>query len=396
MSGRAVATFNIGSSSLKFSLFEIGEAGALGACRLRGAVRNLAGPRELSLSDASLRASLEGALAGHDEPAALVRALAVWLGDGGSGGARAPALAGIGHRIVHGGRDHRGPAIASDTLLRSLEALSPFAPAHQPHNLAGVRAVQEALPDTPQTLSFDTAFHRTMPAIAELYALPRALCAEGIVRFGFHGLSYAHMAETIGELLGVRPKRLLGLHLGSGASACAMLDGESVATSMGLTALDGLPMATRCGDLDPGVVLHLIKDRGLTAEAVSDLLYRQSGLLGVSGLSGDTRVLLESKAPEAREAIALYCYRVAREAGSLAVAMGGIDAIAFSGGVGENAPAIRAEIAGHLSWLGIRLDADANAANASRLSPDGAPPVVCIPADEERIIAEECAALAGR
>lgn len=396
MSGRAVATFNIGSSSLKFSLFEIGEAGALGACRLRGAVRNLAGPRELSLSDASLRASLEGALAGHDEPAGLVRALAVWLGDGGNDGARTPVLAGIGHRIVHGGRDHRGPAIASDTLLGALEALSPFAPAHQPHNLAGVRAVQEALPDTPQTLSFDTAFHRTMPAIAELYALPRALSAEGIVRFGFHGLSYAHMAETIGELLGARPKRLLGLHLGSGASACAMLDGESVATSMGLTALDGLPMATRCGDLDPGVVLHLIKDRGLPAEAVSDMLYRQSGLLGVSGLSGDTRVLLESKAPEAREAIALYCYRVAREAGSLAVAMGGIDAIAFSGGVGENAPAIRAEIAGHLSWLGIRLDADANAANASRLSPDGAPPVVCIPADEERIIAEECAALAGR
>ncbi|MEL6753657.1 MAG: acetate kinase, partial [Pseudomonadota bacterium] len=286
------------------------------------------------------------------------------------------------------------PAISHHDVLEKLDALSVFAPAHQPHNLAGVRALSEALPEAVQTLSFDTAFHRTMPRLAELYALPRVLSEEGVLRFGFHGLSYAHIAETLPALLGELPKRVLALHLGSGASACAMVDGKSVATSMGLTALDGLPMATRCGDLDPGVVLHLIKDRGMAPDAVADMLYTQSGLLGVSGLSGDTRILLQSDAPEAEEAIDLYCYRIARAAGSLAVAMGGLDGVAFSGGVGENAPEIRARILKHLEWLGPQLDPDANANNEAVLShPDAAIPIVRIVADEERIIARDCASL---
>lgn len=390
MSRRCVATFNVGSSSLKFSLFAITEQNQLEGCLLRGAVRNLTGSRKVDLAREEDTASLSAALEGLSAPADLISALAHWLSD------RDPefTLVGAGHRVVHGGTsfDHAVPA--EDAVLEKLGTLAVFAPAHQPHNLAGIRALEGALPDIPQTLSFDTAFHRTIPWIAELYALPRALSQEGLLRFGFHGLSYAHIAETIGDVLGARPERLLALHLGSGASACALLGGKSIATSMGLTALDGLPMATRCGDLDPGVVLHLIHDRKMTSDEVADLLYKKSGLLGVSGISSDPRVLLESDAPEAAEAIDLYCYRIALQAGSLIMAMEGLDGIVFSGGVGENAPEIRSRILQHLHWLGVELDAEANLANAPVLSPDGATiPIARIIADEERIIARDCAAL---
>ncbi len=393
MQRQAVATFNIGSSSLKVSVFELGGERRLGACLLRGAVRNLAGPREVDIRGMGDADALAAVLQGIEDPAQLVRALADWLADSLAGSGDGITLAGIGHRVVHGGRIFTGPVRASDAVLAGLDQLACLAPGHQPHNLAGVRVLCAALPEVPQTLSFDTAFHRTMPEVAERYALPRTLSDEGILRYGFHGLSYAHIAETIGSVLGARPRRLLALHLGSGASACAILDGASVATSMGLTALDGLPMATRCGDLDPGVVLHLVQDRGMQPDAVADLLYKRSGLLGLSGLSGDMRVLLASDAPEAREAIAFYGYRIAREAGSLAVALGGLDAIAFSGGVGEGAPRVRAEICSHLGWLGVGLDADANEANADALSPAGALPVVRIVADEEQVIARDCAGL---
>ncbi|MEL6957005.1 MAG: acetate/propionate family kinase [Pseudomonadota bacterium] len=390
MTQPAVATFNVGSSSLKFSLFAVAASGKLGDCLLRGAVRDLHGKRSVDLTPDHRARELSEAINGATSATDLMQSLAPWL----AGWREDLQLVGVGHRIVHGGKLYGGPAISHHDVLEKLDALSVFAPAHQPHNLAGVRALSEALPEAVQTLSFDTAFHRTMPRLAELYALPRALSEEGVLRFGFHGLSYAHIAETLPALLGKLPKRVLALHLGSGASACAMVDGKSVATSMGLTALDGLPMATRCGDLDPGVVLHLIKDRGMAPDAVADMLYTQSGLLGVSGLSGDTRILLQSDAPEAEEAIDLYCYRIARAAGSLAVAMGGLDGVAFSGGVGENAPEIRARILKHLEWLGPQLDPDANANNEAVLShPDAAIPIVRIVADEERIIARDCASL---
>ena len=391
MTDRAVATFNVGSSSLKFSLFAVAADGALGANLLRGAVRDLAGPRRrVDLSHADEADSLSEALASHDSPVDLIRALAAWLAERDAG----VSLAGVGHRVVHGGSEHGEPVVAADAVLAALDQLAVFAPAHQPHNLAGVRALRSAMPRVPQTLSFDTGFHRTMPRLAELYALPRALSEEGVLRYGFHGLSYAHIAESLPAILGSRPARVLALHLGSGASACAMLEGQSVATSMGLTALDGLPMATRCGDLDPGVVLHLIKDRGMAVDEVEALLYRESGLLGVSGISSDTRTLLASDAPGAREALDVYCYRVARQAGSLIVALGGLDAVVFSGGVGENAAPVRARILGYLDWLGVQLDDAANTANGCLLSPAGASiPVARVVADEERIIARDCAAL---
>ena len=390
MSVQAVATFNIGSSSLKFSVYGLQPDKKLSACLLRGAVRDLSGARSVDISDPAMLEGLEVEICQCEEPQQLTERLTGWL----SRQTEQFTLTGIGHRIVHGGRNHARAVVANETNLEELEALSVFAPAHQPHNLAGVRAVQAALPELPQTLSFDTAFHRTIPRIAELYALPRALSEEGILRFGFHGLSYAHISESIGDILGSRPARLIALHLGSGASACAMRNGASIATSMGLTALDGLPMATRCGDLDPGVVLHLVQDRGMSPDDVGDLLYRRSGLLGVSGISSDPRVLLESSAPEAREALDLYCYRIASQVGSLMVDLGGIDAIVFSGGVGENSPEIRNRIIEHLEWLGPRIEQTGNLANSTLLSPPDAPvSVIRIEADEERIIARDCASL---
>ena len=391
MTKRAVATFNTGSSSLKFSLFTLDETNALGDCLLRGSVKDLGADQSVELSTGEDTGALAGLLSDVHTPKAIMTALAGWM----EGNAPDLVIVGAGHRIVHGGTRFSGPVRASGDVIEALDALSVFAPSHQPHNLAGLRALSEAWPDTVQTLSFDTAFHRTVPRIAQLYALPRKLTEDGIIRYGFHGLSYAHLAETAPEVFGDRPhKRMLALHLGSGASGTAILDGQSVATTMGLTALDGLPMATRCGDLDPGVVLHLIQDRGMSAEETAKLLYKQSGLLGVSGLSSDIRTLQEDGGPAAREAIELYCYRIAREAGSLITALGGLDSIVFTGGVGENAPDIRNRIAEHLAWLGVSLDPDANDANDTIISAGDAHVTVArVEADEERIIAEECAAL---
>ena len=391
MTRRAVATFNTGSSSLKFSLFGLDDGNRLGPCLLRGSVKDLGSDQSLELSTGENKDSLASALAGVHQPKNIMRALAGWMA------AHDPNLviAGAGHRIVHGGRQFGGAAQASEDVLQALDALSVFAPSHQPHNLAGVRALSEAWPETVQTLSFDTAFHRSVPHIAQLYALPRKLSEDGIIRYGFHGLSYAHLADVAPRVFGAAPhRRLLALHLGSGASGTAMLDGRSLATTMGLTALDGLPMATRCGDLDPGVVLHLIQDRGMSADETARLLYKQSGLLGVSGLSSDIRTLQDSDSPAAREAIELYCYRIAREAGSLVTAMGGLDAVIFTGGVGENAPEIRRRILDHFAWLGVSLDATANAENREIISAaDSKICVARVEADEERIIAQECAAL---
>lgn len=390
MSRNAVATFNMGSSSLKLSLFALREDGQLGDCLLRGAVRDLHGARRVDLETGNGAQDLQAGIEPCEDTPSLLRAIAAWM-DGQSG---SRDIIGAGHRVVHGGQNHFGPAIADAGVLAVLEKLSPLAPAHQPHNLAGVRALAEAWPDTVQTVSFDTAFHRSMPRIASLYALPRSLSDDGLLRYGFHGLSYAHIAETSDAVFGTRPKRLAALHLGSGASACALLDGVSVATTMGLTALDGLPMATRCGDLDPGVVLHLIQELGLSPDEVSDLLYRHSGLLGVSGQSGDMSALLKSGAPEAEEAVSLYCYRIAREVGSLCTALGGLDAVVFSGGVGENAPEIRERVLAHLAWLDLEIDAVANPGNQQIISASGSGVLAAIiPADEERVIARECAGL---
>lgn len=387
MTRQAVATFNTGSSSIKFSIFEFSPGAEAGVCLLRGAVRNLGSEPEIDLSDLSGKARLEAAVAALPRGENIVRVVARWLQE------TYPDLdvIGCGHRIVHGGPQHAGPAFASSQVLAQLQMFAPFAPAHQPQNLSGLHVARSVFPSARHTISFDTAFHRTVPRIAQIYALPRALTEEGILRYGFHGLAFASVIRRAGLLLGGVPSRTLALHLGSGTSGCAMLQGRSVATTMGLTALDGLPMATRCGDLDPGVVLYLRGEKGLSHEEVSEILYQRSGLRGVSGLSGNMRMLLESDSPDAKEAVDLYCYRIAREAGSLISAMGGIDALVFSGGVGENSGEIRRRIVDLLSWAGLQVDKAQNALGGDIISPPGsACPVLRIVADEETIIAEEC------
>ncbi len=364
---RFAAALNIGSSSIKLAVYSEDQlAERTPPAPFLSARRTVNGPAAL---DAALNDVLRQAKAR--------------LREGG--------VAAVGHRIVHGGRDFTAPAVLTDAALADLTALAPLAPLHQAVNLAGVRAAMEAWPDAAQVGCFDTAFHRTQPRVAELFALPAAYADEGVIRYGFHGLSYTHIARTLPGLVGERPRgRVIAAHLGAGASMCAMKGGKSVATTMGFTALDGLPMAHRSGAVDPGLVLHLIEQRGMTAAEVRTLLYEQSGLLGMSGVSDDMEMLLRSEDPAARLAIDHYVYRAGREIGSLAAALGGLDALVFTGGVGENAPAIRAAICTAADWLGVKADEDANARGGPQISAaDSAVSVWMIPANEEWGIASD-------
>ncbi|MBL8477910.1 MAG: acetate/propionate family kinase, partial [Sterolibacteriaceae bacterium] len=286
-----------------------------------------------------------------------------------------------------------------DTAARaSIAALAPLAPLHQPHNLAGIDAMRSALPGLPQVACFDTAFHRSQPEVAQLFALPRAITAEGVRRYGFHGLSYEYIADVLPQHLGDERAdgRVVVAHLGNGASMCAMRGRRSQASTMGFTAVDGLMMGTRTGNLDPGVLLYLMDYRKMDVAALTRLLYKESGLLGVSGISQDMRVLLDSPAPEAREAVDLFCYRIVREIGSLAAALGGLDALVFTGGIGEHGAPVRERVCASLGWLGIDLDGPANAANAAKISATGSRVDACvIPTNEEWIIARHTAGLIG-
>lgn len=298
-------------------------------------------------------------------------------------------LIAVGHRIVHGGADHSAPARVDAPLLAALEALCPLAPLHQPHNLAAVRAVSRLRPALLQVACFDTGFHHGQPPVATRLALPRALGEEGMRRYGFHGISYEYIAR---QLRLIDPDtgggRTIAAHLGNGASLCAMDGGRSIDTTMGFTALDGLVMGTRCGALDPGAVLYLLQQRGMTAREVEHLLYSESGLLGVSGTSSDMRALLGSETPAAGEAIDLFVWQIARQAGALASSLGGLDSFLFTAGIGENAPEIRARVADRLRWLGVALDTDANLRGASVISaPFSRVTVRIIPTDEEWMIA---------
>lgn len=298
-------------------------------------------------------------------------------------------LIAVGHRIVHGGADHSAPARVDAPLLAALEALCPLAPLHQPHNLAAVRAVSRLRPALLQVACFDTGFHHGQPPVATRLALPRALGEEGMRRYGFHGISYEYIAR---QLRLIDPAtgggRTIAAHLGNGASLCAMDGGRSIDTTMGFTALDGLVMGTRCGALDPGAVLYLLQQRGMTAREVEHLLYSESGLLGVSGTSSDMRALLGSETPAAGEAIDLFVWQIARQAGALASSLGGLDSFVFTAGIGENAPEIRARVADRLRWLGVALDTDANLRGASVISaPFSRVTVRIIPTDEEWMIA---------
>ena len=262
-------------------------------------------------------------------------------------------LVAAGHRVVHGGDRYSFPTRIDAEVMRALEGLVPLAPLHQPYNLAGIRAVRTHRSELPQVACFDTAFHQTQPELARMFALPASLRELGVKRYGFHGLSYEYVARRLRQIPELRGKaRVIVAHLGNGSSMCALLRGRSIATSMGFTALDGLVMGTRTGSIDPGVLLYLMEERGLTLQGLTELLYKKSGLLGVSGLSSDMRTLLASGAPEAKLAIDLYVYRAAREIGSLAAALGGLDALVFTGGIGEHAAPVREAIAGASRWLG--------------------------------------------
>src|SRR5262249_27701813 len=295
-----------------------------------------------------------------------------------------------GHRVVHGGRKFTGPVLIDREVMTTLEAFVPLAPLHQPHNLGAIQAVAEHVPELPQVACFDTAFHRTQPAVAQAFALPRHYAEEGVLRYGFHGLSYGYIASV---LPGADPRAAAGrtvvAHLGNGASLCAIKGGQSIATTMSFTALDGLPMGTRCGGLDPGVLLYLMDHHGMDVRALEKLLYQESGLLGVSRISSDMRTLLTSPDPRAAEALNLFVYRIGRELGSLAAALGGLDALVFTGGIGENAATIRARVCRDAAWLGLELDATANDAHGPRISgADSRVTAWVIPTNEELMIAQ--------
>jgi len=382
---QAIVVLNAGSSSVKFSVYL--QAQQTLALRLRGQVEGLGGRPRFIARDASGAVIAEhawpdGATLAHDDALAhlidFLRAHAGGL-----------ALAGVGHRVVHGGLAYSAPVRVDDEVLAALEAYVPLAPLHQPANLAAIRAVRRQAPEVPQVACFDTAFHRAQPALAQMFALPYALHEAGVRRYGFHGLSYEYIAAQLPALEArAAAGRTVVLHLGNGASMCALAGGHSVASTMGFTAVDGLPMGTRSGALDPGVVLYLMDERGMDARAVERLLYQESGLLGVSGIASDMRTLLASDAPRARLAVDLYVYRIGRELGSLAAALGGLDALVFTGGIGENAASIRARVCDGARWLGVELDPAANAVGAARISAAASRVTAwCVPTNEELMIA---------
>ncbi len=376
MSGGLILTLNAGSSSIKFGLYA---AGAEPEERLRGQVDRLGPDAKLVLDGAARDVPAADHAAGLD---AILQALGPHL-DG------AP-IRGVGHRVVHGGPDIDGPRVLDPHLIAKLDGLSALAPLHQPHNLAGIRAARATFPDAVQVACFDTAFHRGHPWVNDTFALPRRLYDEGVRRYGFHGLSYDYLTGRLAQDFGeIAQGRVIVAHLGNGASLCAIRQGRSVGSTMGFSALDGMPMGTRCGQLDPGVILHLMA-RGMDAEAITHLLYRESGLKGLSGLSHDMRTLLASDATSAAEAVDYYVFRLSREIGAMAAVLGGLDALVFTGGIGENSPEIRARALETLGFLGLAIDTGANAANDTRIGA-GPIPILVVPTDEERVIARATA-----
>ena len=303
-------------------------------------------------------------------------------------------VVGIAHRVVHGGRDYAAPQRINAQVLSDLEALTPLAPLHQPHNTKPIALVMQKYPDLPQVACFDTAFHRTQPKRSEIYALPRALTDEGILRYGFHGSSYEYIASVLPDVAGDAAKgKFVVAHLGNGSSMCAMENGKSIATTMGFTPLDGLMMGTRTGAIDPGVVLHLIEQKGLSAKEISDIFNKQSGLKGVSGISGDMRELLASKDPKAAEAVDLFCLYAARNIAALSVDMGGLDGIVFTAGIGENSAVIRKKICANLAHMGVFVDTATNDANASSIhAENSAVKIFVIKTNEEKMMARHIAA----
>ncbi len=382
---------NAGSSSLKFCVFER-PAGEGWHLESRGQIEGIGTSPHLSIKgDGGTK------LADQNVPARDARealdTLGGWLRST-YGGSR---VLGVGHRVVHGGARFKAPTIVNQEVLRELQQLVPLAPLHQPYNLAAIEAVFEQLPGIPQVACFDTSFHRGQPEVAELIPLPRDLRKQGLQRYGFHGLSYEYIASVLPQVAPeIAAGRVIVAHLGSGASMCALKGGKSFDSSLGFTALDGLCMGTRPGSLDPGVVLHLFQGLNLSAKEVETLLYKKSGLLGISGISNDMRDLLGQSDPAARLAVDYFVYRAAKEIGALTAALGGVDALVFTAGIGENSAEIRQRICQSSAWLGIELDEAANTSRQSKISKAGSKVSVwVVPTNEELMIARHTGSLLG-
>jgi len=389
----AIAVLNAGSSSFKFSLFA--QADGRPFVVARGQAESLYTSPHFIAKDGSGAVIDEkswnaGTKLGHDGAldhlvAFLRRRLAEHR------------LIGVGHRVVHGGSAYTDPVRVDESVLAALEKYVPLAPLHQPHNLAPIRTLLQRLPELPQVACFDTSFHRSQPAVAQAFALPTEITDRGVLRYGFHGLSYEYIARVLPDYSAAAARgRTIVLHLGNGASMCAMAAGRSVASTMGFTAADGLPMGTRCGNLDPGVVLYLMDELAMDARAIEKLIYQQSGLLGVSGISSDMRTLEASDDPRARRAIDLFAYRIGRELGSLAAALGGLDAIVFTAGIGENSRALRERVCRDAEWLGVQVDVEANQRGSACIStPQSRVSAWVIPTNEEITIARQTREILG-
>jgi acetate kinase len=387
----AILVVNGGSSSVKFQVFGIDRAATL-VRLVRGQMDGI-GARPRLRAQANDKTVLVNREYSRNEVPNVGAAIAVagrWLHQH-----QKFELVAVGHRVVHGGPDYDRPVLIDKGVLASLEKYTPLAPLHQPNNLAPIRSLLDRLPELPQVACFDTAFHRGHSAVADHFAIPEQFYVDGVRRYGFHGLSYEYVADRLRQIApDIAAKRVVIAHLGSGASMCALSNGRSVDSTMSFTALDGLPMGTRPGQIDPGVVLHLVSEKGMTPTEVEDLLYRHSGLKGLSGISNDVRELLDSKDLRARFALDHFVYRSSLNVGMLAAALGGLDAFVFTAGVGENSPVMRARISEKLTWLGAQLDASANAAGRTLISESGSRVALYVIAtDEELMIARHTLAV---
>ncbi|MFZ1243770.1 MAG: acetate/propionate family kinase [Azonexus sp.] len=388
---QGILTINAGSSSIKFALFPLAHPISPDA-EVSGQIDGIGtNATKLVAKDKSGQKIADQAIVGeqvsHDQA---FDALLKWFMSTHAGW----QIVAVGHRVVHGGERYSQPTIVDETVLGHLISFIPLAPLHEPHNVAGIRALQALLPDVPQIACFDTAFHRSQPDVAQTFGLPRALTAEGIKRYGFHGLSYEFIARALPQHSHRANGRVVVAHLGNGASMAAMVNRKCVATTLGFSTIDGLLMGTRCGNLDPGVILHLMETKGLSVKDMTRMLYKESGLLGVSGISQDMRTLLGSDKPEAHEAVDLFCYRIARELGSLVAAASGVDALVFTGGIGEHAAEVRRRVCIQSEWLGIRLDPEANARHDIVISAgNSSVDVLVIPTNEEWMMAHHAQTL---
>jgi len=391
---KIVLTLNAGSSSLKFAAFGLidgaepnqlaaGQIEGIGATA-QGSVTTAAGEKsDLSFDPSGARVDHQVAMA----------AILGWLKRAGHDS----SVAAVGHRVVHGGPDLAEPKLIDESVIAALKRLIPLAPLHEPHNLAGILAAMKAFPKIPQVACFDTAFHRSHPFIDDTFALPRSYYDAGVRRYGFHGLSYEFITRKLRKMAPqIAREDVVIAHLGNGASMCAVRNGQAVASTMGFTALDGLPMGTRCGQLDPGVVLYLMAEKKMSADEISDLLWKDSGLKGNSGLSQDMRELEASDSPAARDAIAYFVSRIRRELAGLAATVDGVEAVVFTAGIGEHSWRVREAVLNGMEWMGIHLDVEANRADAQIISAKHSPTIVfVIPTDEERMIAEHTIATVG-